>query len=244
MELLAFPVNLILTVLWVAAVLFLWRNHGSRPVMRFLLSPWTTITSILLFASGCLVLGFTCDVSLTGSWWFVAELVFLMTVLLAVLLRGLRDASGKLRVRFILNHAGLLLVLVSLFCGIPDNDILRVSLVPGQETGIAYREDGSVDRLSHTLLLDDFTTDYFDNGVPSVYEAKVQVDGRPVSIKVNDPFTAGFGEQVYLVAAGGEGEGGCVLQVVRQPWKYLTVIGILMMIAGAVMLFAKGPDRR
>lgn len=244
MEVLAFPVNIILAILWVAAVLFLWRNHGKSRMMRFLLSPWTTVTSILLFASGCLVLGFTCDVRMTGSWWFVAELVFLMTVLLAVLLRGWRDASGKLRVRFILNHAGLLVVLVSLFCGIPDTDVLRMSLVPGQKSDTAFREDGSVDKLRYVISLDDFSTEYFDNGVPSVYEAKVRVDGSPVSIRVNNPFTARLGEQIYLVAAGGSGDGGCVMQIVRQPWKYLTVIGILMMIAGAVMLFARGPQKK
>ena len=35
----------------------------------------------------------------------------------------------------------------------------------------------------------------------------------------------------------------CILQIVRQPWKYVMVTGILMMLAGAVLLFINGPKK-
>jgi hypothetical protein len=34
----------------------------------------------------------------------------------------------------------------------------------------------------------------------------------------------------------------CILEIVREPWKYLTVAGIVMLLAGALLLFIGGPD--
>ena len=44
------------------------------------------------------------------------------------------------------------------------------------------------------------------------------------------------------MASGNESK-YCVLQVVIQPWKYIMVAGILMMLAGAVLLFINGPKK-
>ena len=43
---------------------------------------------------------------------------------------------------------------------------------------------------------------------------------------------------VYLVSASGE---YCVIEVVNEPWKYLSLLGLVMMIAGAAIMFIKGP---
>lgn len=242
MELFAFPVNLILALVWGGIILWLWKDYRRSVFVRWFLSPLATLSSILLFGSVCLVAGFA-GVECTRSWWFTSELFFMMTVLAFVLLRGLRDAGGKLRYRFILNHFGLLTVLVSLFFGSPDKDVLRLSLTPGMTSNIAYREDGSMDKLRYEVFLEDFRTDYYENGVPAVYEASISVDGKTVSLKVNSPYAARFAEQIYLVSASGpQAQGGCVLQVVRQPWKWLTVIGIILMVTGAVLLFVQGPQ--
>ncbi|MGM9747209.1 MAG: cytochrome c biogenesis protein ResB [Candidatus Cryptobacteroides sp.] len=239
----ALPVNIFAAILWVVVIVLLWNRRHSLRIAKFFLSPLATILSISLFASGCLVLGILCDRSLVTSWWFVAELFFLMTVLAFVLLRGLRTPSGKIRYGFILNHLGLLIVLISLFFGAPDTDILRMSLRKGEVAEMAWREDGSPEVLGYRIGLESFSTEYFENGVPAVYEAVLDMDGKRVSLKVNSPVKAGFGEQIYLVSAGAD-DSGCVLQIVRQPWKYMTVTGIVLMLAGAAILFIRGPRRR
>jgi uncharacterized membrane protein HdeD (DUF308 family) len=33
------------------------------------------------------------------------------------------------------------------------------------------------------------------------------------------------------------------MQVMREAWRYFTLTGILMLIAGAFMLFIKGPEK-
>ncbi|MGN1210309.1 MAG: cytochrome c biogenesis protein ResB [Candidatus Cryptobacteroides sp.] len=238
-----FPVNLLFAALWAAAIAFLWSRRRTSKAAGFLLSSWAVISSIALFAFGCLVLGFVCDRQIASSWWFLAELLYFMTVLAMVLLRGWRTPSGKIRYGFILNHLGLLIVLFSLFFGAPDTDILRMSLRKGEVAEMAWREDGSPEVLGYKIGLESFSTEYFENGVPAVYEAVLDMDGKSLSLKVNSPVKAGFGEQIYLVSAGAD-DSGCVLQIVRQPWKYLTVTGIVLMLAGAAILFIKGPRRK
>ena len=65
-------------------------------------------------------------------------------------------------------------------------------------------------------------------------------------LEVNHPYAYRLGEDVYLtgydVAKGNNSE-YCILQIVEQPWKYVVVAGILMMLAGAILLFIKGPER-
>ena len=67
------------------------------------------------------------------------------------------------------------------------------------------------------------------------------VDGAvPVRITVNHPYSVRLGEDIYLASAS---EGGCVFQIVREPWRYFALAGILMLLAGAFLLFIKGPRR-
>jgi uncharacterized membrane protein HdeD (DUF308 family) len=35
----------------------------------------------------------------------------------------------------------------------------------------------------------------------------------------------------------------CVVEVVREPWRWLSVVGIVMLIVGAVLMFAAGPRK-
>jgi uncharacterized membrane protein HdeD (DUF308 family) len=38
-----------------------------------------------------------------------------------------------------------------------------------------------------------------------------------------------------------DGTMNCVLQIVREPWRHTALAGILLMIAGALLLFIQGP---
>ena len=125
-DILTFPTNLLLAALWVALCCMTWKKF------RFLVSPAAVISSILLFIGSCIWIGVTGDTSFTGSIFFIAVLLYLMTVLLCVLLRGWKTASGKLRYHFILHHAGLLIAIGSAFWGSPDNQQMRMLLHEGE----------------------------------------------------------------------------------------------------------------
>ncbi|MGN0189412.1 MAG: cytochrome c biogenesis protein ResB [Candidatus Cryptobacteroides sp.] len=236
-----FPLNLILAVLWCLAVLILWKGFRNTSLVRFFLSPAATWLSIGLCASGTLVMGLSSDRSLASSWWFVIEVFFLLTVLLFITIRGVRR-DGKIRWRFLLNHIGLLLAVGASFWGAPDTETLRIQVYPDEATSACHSLDGARRRLPYEITLRDFRVDYFENGVPSVFEAGLDVDGKDVLLRVNHPYSRTISEDIYLTSYGTDGgREYCILQIVRQPWKPFTAAGIIMMMAGAVLMFLRGP---
>jgi hypothetical protein len=87
----------------------------------------------------------------------------------------------------------------------------------------------------------DYSTEYSSDGKPVHYEARVSVDGQvPATITVNNPLSIGIGRDIYLASISDD---GCVFQIVIEPWRYLALAGIIMLLAGAFMLFIKGPVR-
>lgn len=249
----AFPLNLIFLAVWVVGCVLLWTHCRKSLLVRFFLAPSATFVSIGLFLALCLVIGFTGLRSLSGSWISVLISLLLQTVLLFVIMRGWRRQTasgarlGSIRWRFLLLHVGLLVAVGSAFWGAPDTQTLRMKSYVGEPSREAYFMDGRQTWLPYEVTLLDFDVEEYDNGVPSAYKAVVEVDGVSADIEVNDPYVRGFGENVYLVgydAAMGADSSYCILEIVREPWKYLTVAGIVMLLAGAVLLFVGGPDRR
>lgn len=237
----AFPLNLLLALLWIVCWRWLWKNRPQCRVVRFLLSPAATISAIGLLLAACLWIGVSGDQGFVESMIFVAVLLYVQTVLLLVILRGWRRPDGVVRWRFMLLHAGLLLAVGSGFWGAPDSVELRLALGRGEEAQAAYKRNGSLTGLGYSIRLTDYKVEYSDEGMPSFYEATISVDGEePAVLSVNHPYSVGFGEDIYLARVTKD---FCVLQIVREPWKYFALSGILMLIAGAFMLFIKGPRR-
>ena len=237
----AFPLNLILAALWAICWGWLWKKRPDLTVVRFLLSPAATISAILLLLAGCLWIGLTGDRSFSETILFVAVLIYVQTVIFLVTLRGWRTVNGHIRWRFVLIHAGLLLAVGSGFWGAPDSSELRVALGKGEETRTAYTMDGGVNRLGYDLKMTDYETEFSDDRKPIHYEALISIDGQsPVSVTVNDPYSVKFGEDIYLASVS---EQYCILQIVREPWRYFALSGIIMLLVGAFMLFIKGPRR-
>lgn len=237
----SFPLNLLLAAIWITLWWSLWKNHRSCFAVRFMLSPAATLSSISLFLLSCLWIGFSGRREFVQSVFFVIILLYLQTVLLMVLLRGWKRADGKVRWRFILLHAGLLLALGAGFWGSPDSYELRLGMAKGEETREAARLDGSIEVLPYQVCLTDYAVEISDDGKPYHYEAVITIDdGNPIHLTVNHPYKLNFGMDVYLV---GISDAGCVLQVVYEPWRYFAFAGIILLIAGAVLLFIKGPER-
>ena len=236
----AFPLNLLLALLWLVGWSMLWKNRQQSRLLKWLLSPTATIVSISLLIVAGLWIGFSGNREFVQSVPFVLILLFIQTVVLLITLRGFRR-NGHIRWRFLLIHAGLLLALGAGFWGCPDSSELRVRLVRGQETRNAYKMDGGVTSLDYNLRLDDYKIELSTDGKPYYYEAVVSIDGASSEvITVNHPYSVSLGEDIYLASAS---EGGCVLQIVREPWRYFALAGILMLLAGAFMLFINGPKR-
>ncbi|MBQ8811669.1 MAG: hypothetical protein IJZ70_05115 [Bacteroidales bacterium] len=229
MTLLTFPANLFLAVLWVAVCII--TTRGRKFPVRF-----TTISSISLFLASCIYIGISGNRDFVHSLFFIIVLFYLQTTLLIVLVRGFRTPAGKIRYRFILNHAGLLIAISSAFWGHPDNEKLRMVLNVGETSHTAYRQDGGTAYLKEEITLKEIDAES--------YTASVYIGGSDESISVNHPFSSGLAQDIYIISTGRNeisGKEYCIFEIVREPWKYFALCGIIMMLCGAVLLFIKGP---
>lgn len=249
----AFPLNAILAVLWLGGMIWIWKNCRKSIFVQFMLSRGATLWAVGLFLLSSLIVGFSGWRSFATSWIFVVVLLYFQTVLLFVIFRGWRAATatgarlGAVRLRFLLNHAGILVAVSSAFWGAPDSETLRLQAFLDTPVKEAFRMDGTSAWLSYDVQLTDFTVDTYENGMPSMFEADVLIDSEEVTLRVNEPYSRSFGEDIYLTGydsmVGSESQ-YCIIQVVREPWKYSALVGIIMMLAGAFLLFAGGPQRR
>lgn len=241
----SFPLNILTLALWLVALVWLYRSRHSSKVAQSLLSMRATTLSLLLMVA----LGITFGVqrqALTTSWAASAAILFILSHLALITLRGWRDGNNKPRIRFILNHLGLILALGAGFWGAPDREELRVIVERDTPTNIAYTKDGSRSVLDYDMSMTNFAIEFFDTGVPSSFEANVRIDKEDVTLRVNHPYNRTFSETIYLISYDGEQPTDaryCILEVVREPWRWVTVAGIVMLIAGAILMFIQGKNR-
>lgn len=233
----AAPMNLVVGALWFVAVVEGYRRRATSKLAGYLLSAEATYTALAVAALVAMVLGLQGEPS-TASWPVVGGALYLLTVLTLVLLRGWRS-GGVVRWRFLVTHLGLWLALVAMFFGAPDKQILRMQVgdKPSRE---ALSERGVKRFLDYEITLENFVMEPTDDGVPRRFCATVAIDDKVVDIEVNKPYTYRYGEDIYLVSYAAE---GCVLQIVREPWKVVSVVGVVMLLLGAMMLFLQGFKR-
>ena len=242
-ELFRFPLNLIIAVVWLYGLYELYRTRRRNVVAQFLLSPVASWLSVATLVIACMVMGLQRRPAVM-SYPFVVAVLYVLTQLTMVIMRGWRNAAG-VRWRFVCNHVGLWLAVMAGFWGAADNDILRTMVVAEQPSREAYYVDGRMTLLQYEMQLVDFRAEYFDNGTPSSYEADVAIDGRVVTLSVNNPYARTWSEDIYLVGYEPHGQSvACVVQVVRQPWKWPMAAGIVLLIVGAILMFVQGPQKR
>lgn len=90
-----------------------------------------------------------------------------------------------------------------------------------------------------------FCMKHSNNGAPTHYEAEIMVDGKKAMLMVNHPYNRTLAEKIYLVSFGKTlmGESYAVVEIVKEPWQWMTATGIIMLIVGAVLLFIQGPRK-
>lgn len=227
----AFPVNAAILAALACALAVLYREKPSLAFARWLASGRTSILMLSTLALACIILGLVTQRpedsfaglrNIKATWWFVDILLWLIANLIAVLL------TRKFRLRFFLNHAGLALALSGMMLGSPDESSEAVAV---------YRAD-----TGSGMTMTSFKAEYSLNGMPSDYEARLRIDGRDVTIKVNHPYARTVFDDVYLVDydRSRPEPAYCIVETVHQPWKSVIWLGIVMMMLGAVLLFAQG----
>lgn len=242
LDIFRFPLNILVAALWIVLIAIMYRNCTDNAFARFMLSRQATWLSLALMAMVGIVLGLQRKPS-TTAWPVVVSLLFILSHLCFVILRGWRNAKG-IRWRFCLTHVGLLLALGAGFWGAPDRGQWRVAAhhYPSNE---AYTMEGKQRFLPYTIELESFRMEQAENGAPTHYEAEIMVDGKKVMLRVNHPYERTLTEKIYLVSFGKTlmGETYAVIEIVKEPWQWLSATGIIMLIAGAMLLFIQGPRK-
>ena len=237
-----FPLNILVLTLWIMLVAMMYRGRAGRACARFMLSREATWLSLGMMVAIGITLGLQLKPSST-AWPVVMSLLFVQSHLLLVILRGWRGKGG-IRWRFCLTHVGLLLALGAGFWGAPDHEQLRAP-VQRYPSNDAYTMEGEERRLPYTLELKDYSIEEAENGTPTHYEAQVMVDDTMVTLRVNHPYARTISEKIYLISfpTSPRGERYAIVEIVSEPWQWLSAAGIIMLLAGAMLLFVQGPSQ-
>lgn len=232
----AFPLNILAIALWLIVIVRAYRNRKESRLAGFMLSRGATWLALGLMALIGIALGLQ-RVPASTSWCVVVAILFVLTHLAFVILRGWRNRGG-IRLRFILTHVGLWLALGAGFWGASDREQLRV-VVDGNATDHAYTMAGAVRRLPYEMRLEGLIVE------PTNYEAKVAINNEVVSLRVNHPYDYSLSQKIYLASVNAETKGGeyVVIEIVDEPWQWLSMAGIVMLILGGVLLFVRGPRK-
>lgn len=237
-----FPLNILVLALWMMLIAMMYRGRANSACARFMLSREATWLALAMIVAIGIALGLQRKPSST-AWPVVLSLLFAQSHLLFVILRGWRNKKG-IRWRFCMTHVGLLLALGAGFWGAPDREQLRTPVhhYPSNE---AFTMQGEPRRLPYTMELKDFSIEQSENGTPTHYEAQLMVDGKMVALKVNHPYARTISEKIYLVSfsTSSSGERYAIVEIVSEPWQWLSAMGIIMLIAGAMLLFIQGPRK-
>ena len=236
-DIFTFPLNIICMALWLVACYLLYKHRETSALAQSLLSTRATWLSLAAMVATGLYLGLQSQPNST-AWPIVLGILFTLTHLLLITMRGWRTAKG-LRWRFTLLHAGLIIVLGAGFWGSPDRVQLR-TMLQDKPVNHAYHLDSTLTNLDYTMQLEECNTEYNTSGMPTHFEAKVRIDNELVTLKVNHPYNRTFGQKIYLVSINQE-HGYCIVEIVREPWQWASLAGIILILAGAVMLFIRGP---
>ena len=242
LDIFTFPLNIVLLALWFIVVLMLYNNRNSLALAQSLLSIRATWLSLGSMVATGIYLGLEREPSST-SWLVVVGILFTLTHLLLITLRGWHTPKG-IRWRFTLLHLGLIVALGAGFWGAPDRVQLRTRLTEDKPITHAYHLDGTMTNLDYALQLNKCEAEYNEMGMPTQFEAKVVIDNEEVTLRVNHPYNRTLGEKVYLVSIGQSPDHSapyCIVEIVREPWQWLSLAGIVMLLVGAIMLFIRGP---
>ncbi|MGN0213378.1 MAG: cytochrome c biogenesis protein ResB [Muribaculaceae bacterium] len=236
----SFPIDLVLGVAGVALLLVFEREWGSKKFMIEFRSARMAYILLALVACACVAGGLIpAFAQFTTSVPFVALLVALLAHLTLVLINRLRRFSFRRDGAFVSVHLGILIALYGGMAGSADTRQMNVLLGCGEDVSTAYDAKGCTYPLGYTLRMLKFEIERSEaDNSPVQYRATLLVDGKPCELAVNSPYAKSFGEDIYLMNYHLNNQGSdvacCVVQIVREPWKYVMLAGIVLLLVGVM----------
>ena len=178
--------------------------------------------------------------NMLSFWPFVLSYLWLTILVGMVCMTRLRASWHN--VSFLLNHLGLFLALVAGTLGNADMQRLQMTVQEGKTEWRAVDAKRRVHQLPIAIELHDFFIEEeprlsFASDVTVYTKRGITVRD---TIRVNKPLSV-RGWKIYQFSydeARGKDSDISVFELVRDPWLPLVYLGIFMMLAGALSLFA------
>ena len=250
-ELFAWPVNLIVLILLLAAVGVMFALGRKVYAFEWMMHAGAAVPCLVYAASLTILMGLLPQVRVGGMPWLSQMLRFWPFVLIwtwMMVISALAALNHLLRwkvkeIPFILNHLGVVVAIVSATLGSADTQSLQLTAFTGEPEWRAVDDAGTVHEPGLAIELHKFTLEEYPDHTPKRFASDITVyteDGKAVqgTVEVNKPLKVN-GWKVYQhgydVKYGTESPYS-VFQLVHDPWILWVYIGIFMMIAGALCL--------
>ena len=248
---LAWPVNLIVLILLMAAVGIMYALRREVYAFEWMMHAGAAVPCLVYAASLTMLMGLLPQVREGGMPWLSQMLQFWPFVLIwswMMIISALAALNHLLRWKwkempFILNHLGVVVAIVAATLGNADIQSLELTAYTGEPEWRAVDEMGRVHEPGLAIELHKFTMEEYPNHMPKRFASDISVyteDGKTVegTVEVNKPMKVNgwkIYQYSYDVKKGPESEYS-VFQLVKDPWIAWVYLGIFMMLAGALCL--------
>lgn len=250
-ELFAWPVNLIVLVLLLAAIGIMFLLRRKVYAFEWLMHAGAAVPCLVYAAALTILMGLLPQVRTGGMPWLSQMLRFWPFVLIwtwMMLISALAALNHIFRwkineIPFILNHLGVVVAIVAATLGNADIQSLQMTVFTDEPEWRAVDDAGTLHEPGLAIELHKFTLEEYEDGTPKRFASDITVyteDGKtvPGTVEVNKPLKVN-GWKIYQYGYDvrmGPDSTYSVFQLVRDPWIFWVYLGIFMMIAGALCL--------
>ena len=250
-ELFAWPVNLIVLVLLLAAIGIMFLLRRKVYAFEWLMHAGAAVPCLVYAATLTILMGLLPQVRTGGMPWLSQMLRFWPFVLIwtwMMVISALAALNHIFRwkvkeIPFILNHMGVVVAIVAATLGNADIRSLQMTVFTDEPEWRAVDDAGTIHEPGLAIELHRFTMEEYADGTPKRFASDISVytiDGKTVqgTVEVNKPLKVN-GWKIYQYGYDvrmGPKSTYSVFQLVRDPWIFWVYLGIFMMIAGALCL--------
>lgn len=258
-ELFAWPVNLMVLILLLAAVGIMYALRKEVYAFEWMMHTGAAVPCLTYAVALTILMGLLPQVRMGGMPWLSQMLRFWPFVLIwtwMMIISALAALNHLCRwkareIPFILNHLGVVIAIVAATLGYADIQSLQMTVFTGEAEWRAVDDEGSLQEPGLAIELHRFTMEEYADGKPKRFASDIFVyteDGKTVqgTVEVNKPLKVN-GWKIYQYSYDvrmGPDSPYSVFQLVKDPWILWVYVGIFMMLAGALCLMLFMAPRR